>query len=300
MKKYAFLILAHTDPIHLQKLVYSLDFEHFDIYIHIDKKQDITKFQFDQYTLKYSELFIIQDREFVYWGDISIVHATLNMYMTAFKHRRYERFITLSGLDYPIKSNLEIYKELSNPQVEFIMGYPFKERDKHKVECIYFMKRKRIWNKVFNRITYTLYYKLPVSSGKPRLQLSTGEQWEFYFAPQWHALSFHFVEYMLSLLNNHPEILRRFAHSYAPDEILIPTILFNSPYKNRALRSFFPDGTHYNELCSIHYLNYDPVIEVFDEKSFDRIINSGKCFVRKLCSNKSQKLIEMLDKRRNS
>ena len=79
MKKYAFLILAHTDPIHLQKLVYSLDFEHFDIYIHIDKKQDITKFQFDQYTLKYSELFIIQDREFVYWGDISIVHATVTL-----------------------------------------------------------------------------------------------------------------------------------------------------------------------------------------------------------------------------
>lgn len=297
MKKYAFLILAHADPIHLRKLVYSLDFEHFDIYIHIDKKQDITSFQFGKYTLKHSDLFIIEDRVSVHWGDISVVHATLKMYMTAFKNKKYERFITISGLDYPIKNNREIYEEFSTPQVEFIMGYPLKQHDRHKVECIYFMK-KGIVNKIYNRITYTLYHKLSICLKKSRLQLFTGEEWEFYFAPQWHALSFEFVEYMLSQLNNHPEILQRFAHSYAPDEILIPTILFNSPYKNKALCSSAPDGTSYDEVSTIHYLNYSPVIEVFDENSFDRLVHSGKCFARKLNSNKSESLIEMLDKHR--
>ena len=294
MKKYALLILGHTDPSHMRRLIYSLDYEHFDIYVHIDKRQDISKFHFERYILNFSKLFVITDRIPVYWGDISIVYATLEMYRAAMRQMRYERFITLSGLDYPIKSNKDIFQILSDSQKEYIMGNPFEESDLHKVECFYCMK-KRIINKIINRVTTTLYRNTRISFGASNLTLSTGERWEFYFAPQWHALSYEFVEYMFQCLDNHPEILERFEHVYAPDEIAIPTILFNSKFKDRAIQSDFPPRTHYNQKTAIHYLNYGPVIEVFDENSFDSIVNSGKCFARKLCSNKSDTLIKMLD-----
>jgi len=42
-KKIAFLIAAHSDPPHLQRLVNALD-AHAEFFIHIDKKQPIAPF----------------------------------------------------------------------------------------------------------------------------------------------------------------------------------------------------------------------------------------------------------------
>lgn len=298
LKKYAFLILAHTDPAHLRRLIHALDYEHFDMYVHIDKKQDIAQFHFEDYALHSGELFVIKDTVPVYWSDISIVNATLKMYREAMHQRRYERFITLSGLDYPLKSNEEIFELLSDPQTEFIMGNPLEAHERHKVDRFNYMKPSFI-NKIFNKVAATIYNKMGISLGTPELVLRSAEHWAFYFAPQWHALSYEFVEYMLSCLDRHPEILKRFQRTYAPDELLIPTILFNSAFKNRALQADFPEKTHYNHKTAIHCLNYEPVIEVFDEKSFDMLIKSDKCFARKLRSNRSESLIALLDKHRN-
>ena len=102
---------------------------------------------------------------------------------------------------------------------------------------------------------------------------------------------------MFSVLEqNH--IRNWFRYSYAPDELMIPTILFNcEKFRNRALACNFPDNTHYNEKTALHYLNYDPFIEVYDEKSFDKIINSDKMFVRKVTSEKSKILTDMILKK---
>ena len=297
-EKFAILILAHTDPVQLKRLVCALDYPLFDIFIHFDKAKDIGDFNFNEYNLKHSELTIIPDRIRVNWGDISIVKATLNMYQTAFNKNKYSRYITLSGLDYPILSNDEIYQQLSNPNIEFIMGSPLEPSKLHKVECFYYFHHKFI-GKIINLITTTLYRKLKICFGKSYIKTSKGEKWEFYFSPQWHALSGAFVEYMLEFLAENPYYYKHFRFTYAPDELLIPTLLFNSPFKNNALISNFPEGTHYNLNTSIHYLNYDYKVKVFDENDYETLIGSGKCFARKLSSNKSEKLIEMLNQKRN-
>lgn len=46
----------------------------------------------------------------------------------------------------------------------------------------------------------------------------------------------------------------------------------------------------------MHYLNYDPVIETFDSPSFEKIVASGKCFVRKVRTGVSDELIERINK----
>ncbi len=293
MDKYAVLILAHSDPAQLRRLIYSLDSEYFDIFVHVDKKIDISQFCFQEYTLRHSELHVLDNRVKVYWGDISIVTATLNMYKAAFNRKRYARFITLSGLDYPLLSNSDIFNAFSDPNIEYIMGHPLEDKGKHKVQRLYFM-HSRLLNRVFGFI----YNKLHINLGHAVFHSPAGEPWNFYFAPQWHALSYEFVKYMLSFVDENPYYLRRFKHTYAPDELMIPTLLFNSEFKSHALRTDFPPNVHYNFKTAIHCLNYEPIIEVFDENSFDMIINSGKCFTRKLCSGKSETLIEMIDAHR--
>ena len=47
MKKHAYLIMAHTQPELLKKLLQMLDDERNDIYLHIDKK--VKNFDFDKF-----------------------------------------------------------------------------------------------------------------------------------------------------------------------------------------------------------------------------------------------------------
>ena len=119
-----------------------------------------------------------------------------------------------------------------------------------------------------------------------------------YFAPQWHALSGDFVKYMLDILRRNPQIHNYFKHSFAPDEMLIPTILFNSEYSNYA--TTFSIKQHYNDMAVTHYLNYGAKVQIFNEKNYGEIINSKKMFIRKVASGKSEKLIDMLNGYRNN
>ena len=280
--------MAHTDPDILRKLCEALDDSRFDLYIHIDKKVDITSFHIEKYTLKHSKLYVLENRVNVRWGDISVVDATINMYRQAHETGNYFRYVTLSGLDFPIKSNDEIYNTLIRDNIEFIQGNPVRGTELHKVKNFYFKKLGKLGGVISRAM------KLLRIERKQDLMID-GKAAQIYFAPQWHALSGNFVEYMLATIQNNDSIRKVFYFSLAPDELLIPTILFNNEeFKKRAIASDFPMDTHYNAKSTLHYLNYDPVIEVFDENSFEKIINSGKLFVRKVRSGKSDKLIELI------
>lgn len=286
-QKIAFLILAHNDPKMLSALVHALDYERFDIYIHVDAKSDINLFNFSYYNLRYSKLFILDNRERVYWGDYSIVQATLNMYRKA-SIREYCRYVTLSGNDYPLKSNDEIYARLTQNRLEYIMGMP--SLIPEKVSNYYFNKLG-----FFSKFLTHLFAILHIKRNKKPLVIN-GIEHTIYFAPQWHALSNESVSYILNTIDNNKKTIERFfKYSFAPDELLIPTLIFNSKFKDNTLKSQFPKGTHYNEMPAIHYINYEPIVQVFDDSCFEDLINSGKLFARKLNSKTSITLIELLN-----
>lgn len=72
--KHAYCILAHNEPELLKVLVSLLDDVRNDIYIHLDKMADISKYSV--LTSKSSVYFIPRIK--VLWGDLSIGIATLN------------------------------------------------------------------------------------------------------------------------------------------------------------------------------------------------------------------------------
>jgi hypothetical protein len=291
--KYAFLLLAHEDPQQLRRLIHALDDPRFDFFIYVDKKSNLASFDFDSYNLTHSRITVIKNRMRLYWGDISLVDATVALYREALSStRNYDRFITLSGLDYPIQSNNTIATVLSNPSIEFIMGNPITPQDSHKVECFYFWKLRSL-GKLGS--LFFLLFKMLNRKKSNYLQVKE-ENWVVYFAPQWHALSRECVLHILNTYDTNPEIRHYFRYAYAPDELLIPTILFNSPQmRSKALRDSFPEGTHYNKKPAIHYINYEPLVEVFTECKYPEIISSGKLFLRKAKTGISDKLLDMID-----
>ena len=84
MKKHAYLILVHNEPSIFETLISLLDDERNDIFVHVDKKTDITQFQKIQ--SHYSNLIFIQERIDVRWGDISMMQAEMNLFKGALRY----------------------------------------------------------------------------------------------------------------------------------------------------------------------------------------------------------------------
>jgi Core-2/I-Branching enzyme len=105
--KIAFLILAHADPKHLHRLCRTLGPKD-DIFVHIDKRTDLSSFEGP---LIPSNVKFTQRRIPVYWGDISVVEATLILLEEALRSKTpYLRLVLLSGSCYPIKKLEELRK----------------------------------------------------------------------------------------------------------------------------------------------------------------------------------------------
>lgn len=291
--KVCYCVLVHNDPKILKKLIYSLDYPGFDFVIHVDLKTNIEDYHFDQYELKYSRLVVLDNRCRVFWGDISIVEATLNMYRKGLSIDHYDRFVTLSGNDYPIMSNQEISDLFENNSEEYIYGNPIFKNHYFKVEKYYFFKHSRITRKLMHIVASAI---LPPKS---RYVTINDKQCGIYFSPQWHALTENCVKYILKTIDDNPQIMKYFRYSFAPDELLIPTIIFNSNFQTKDPGFEISVETHYNQKNATHYLNYDGPIEVFDERKYKEICKSNKIFLRKVRSGKSEKLIQLLEKKRN-
>lgn len=228
-KKIAICILAHTDFDNLERLIVALDSDYFDIYIHIDAKcGEINSTQFSSLA-RHSSVMVINERVSVHWGDYSVVRAMLLLYRKVLESdSSYAKIALISGLDYPILSNQDIYSKLSGSK-ELICGSKLDNRSaKFRVMTYHAMSAPRAIRYVAR--TFSKYLHIY----KQNFVVVDGAKLPIWFACQWTALTPNFVEYLLDCMDRNPSIRKYFSTSYAPDELLIPTLLFNSSFKNRA------------------------------------------------------------------
>lgn len=108
MKKYAYLIMAHTEPELLKILLELLDDERNDIYLHIDKKAE--DFPLDEIRQKVSRSkLVLTERTDVRWGSYSQIRCELVLLKEAVK-TEHAYYHLLSGMDLPIKTQDEIHE----------------------------------------------------------------------------------------------------------------------------------------------------------------------------------------------
>lgn len=243
MDKMAVCILAHTDSKQLKRLIYSLDSPYFDIFLHVDADTPNLLAELGEIKLANSCFSILSQPVHVAWGDYSMVEAILRMYREVLSSAiQYSRIILLSGLDYPIASNRDIFESLSNDR-EQIAGYELQEKElKYKVVTYHFMNRQRIVRAFLRAAGQALGMK------KPRTCNIDGKPCKIWFAPTWTALSHDCIQYVVDTIDRNPELVRYFRTAYAPDELMIPTIVFNSPFKSVATVLDNSRGQlHYND-----------------------------------------------------
>lgn len=293
MKKIAYLILAHADPKHFEKLVNAINYNA-RFFIHLDAKSDIKKFE--QLSLP-GDLVFIKDRVRVSWGSISMVDATLNLMQEALNSGEdFTHLVLLSGADYPMQSNPVIYDTFArNPQHEFIK-YIDMRQSAHYI--------KQIKQKWFKEQLFHTSNKFLRNCDKTIRQLANKLQlhnrWDNavvpYFGSQWWAFTPGCANYILKYVKDQPEYYNNNKHSFSPDEHFFHTVVGNSPYSEKCDGLLPYEGRGTWRTANLHIIHHS-LTKWYTIDDWDEIKSSDKLFIRKVNSTVSGELIDLIDKK---
>ena len=235
-------------------------------------------------------------------GDDSV----LDMYLNTVNWLLEENFdfdwlICLSGQDYPTRPISEIEDFLSRTEYDGFISYwdilseesPLGKEAGRKRFFAQYMRLPE-WSKWWLRKLSIIEPFIPILKIQWRFALigleakSTPfhDDFKCYGAWYWSTLSRKCLEFLRSYLEEHPELLRYYKKTLAPEESLIATVLVNSQQFN---------------LCNdcLRYLDYPPELFGFARNltvdDYAKIISSDSLFARKFDPKQDSKILDLLD-----
>jgi len=283
--KHAYLIIAHHEFELLVRLVKALDDKRNAIYIHFDKKVD----QLPLLRTADADLYILDHRVNVRWGDVSQIEAEIVLFQQALKLGPYAYYHLLSGVDLPIKSQDFIHSFFAKHEgKEFIDFYPGDAR----LEIDKKVRRYHLFPKDFRSAPGLLnLFRKGLRSVFLRMQYVFGirrhHQTVFKKGLNWVSVSQEFVLY---LLGKKDEILKDYQNTFCADEIFLQTVCWNSPFRNKVFDS--PDEGH-GCLRMVSWHN-NRLVD-WEEKDFPALMKSEALFARKFNNNNTAFLDNFLN-----
>lgn len=293
MKRICYLILAHADPKHFERLVNAINY-HARFFVHLDAKTNIENFR--ALSLPDSLTFI-EDRVRVSWGGISMIDATLKLIEAALNcGESFTHLVLLSGADYPIKKSSFIYETFSkNPEHEFIKFIDMRESAHYMNQINTKWFKEPIVQKPSKIVRLTDKIVRNVGN-RIKLRNPWDESIVPYFGSQWWAITVDCARYVLNFLKENPKFYSQNKFTFAPDEHFFHTIIGNSTFKEKS------DGVHKYEgrgtwrMANIHIIHHS-LTKWYTVADWEEINSSDKLFVRKLNSSASDGLIKLIDEK---
>lgn len=303
----AYCISAYKDPQQLRKLILTLNTDSSFFFVHIDKRvKNISEFE----TIKKDcpHLKICKQRFFVQWGGWNQVKYQELFLKEALEFPiRIDRILILTGMDYPLWSNDRIHHYFEqNPEIIMMKGINLTRLQKPspmsnllRIKHIgrdWPIKSNLLWKietKLFRVIATILPFR------RKNFLVINNEQWDIWQASGYFSVNREQAEYILQTLKK-SAIIQYFRFCFVPEEMTIPTIIFNSKYKKNA--QILSDTVYkgLTTLAALHIFEYGKTIKIYTENDFQVLTQSGKMFARKLCTGHSEKLIELLNKHFNA
>lgn len=231
--RIVYMIMAHNNPAHLQRLIHRLSAPGASFHVHIDAKADQAPFEH----LASPTVQFCLDRVSCSWADISLVTATLRLMRDAAAARPdADYFVLLSGACYPLQPVHYIESYLAQHRgTEFIevYGLPNAQFGKPLGRLTHYWIKKgkplaRLrWplQRLLNRILPPRDYTKALDGGEP----VTGSQW-------W-CLSGDAVRYVLDYNERRPALYRFCKYVDCSDEFFFQAVLWNSPFRDKISHS---------------------------------------------------------------
>ena len=283
----AVLVIAHKNIEHVIELSQLLR-KQFEVYIHIDKKCNVSGLQMN-------ELFNIGAHVYqsvdVRWGGWSIAEAARILFREALKNKEITYMHVISGEDYPVKPLKTIYEFYENNDQIYIQCEPAEGSVKSGESQVLWQKyyfdydkinRRTTFGKIYHRYTLLKQTLLHVDKFK-----ELGVNLKLYQGANWMDIPRDAVSYFMDYFDEHENVRKLFMTGYCSDEFWIQTILKNSEFESRI------DGDIHRYIkWEKQYDNYPAVL---DEREFSKIKGGNYHFARKFNPQYSAALIRMID-----
>lgn len=289
--KHAYCIIAHNEPLILQKLIEAIDDERNDIFLLIDKKTEQAIFKGIK-TNKSKLVFV--PRIDIRWGDISLIKAELTLLEIASQQNAYQYYHLLSGVDLPIKSQDYIHNFMNEHNGKEFVGYAQGECNvhdlRHKTRHYYILTRYyrsslpiRFLCKII-RSSLLFLQKIIKYERHFNIELKKGVNWI--------SITHKFCIY---LIERKKLILNTFKYTLCSDEMFVQTILYQSPYRKNIYK---PNYDFDSCLREIDWQRGSPYTWGSNPKDINNDImilkNSEKLFARKFSSKNMDFINEIL------
>lgn len=279
--KLVHLIMAHNQPPveELARLVRRLRHPDAVVYIHYDLKFDLAPVK--KFFAGYPEVFFVKKRVKVGWATYSMIEATVNSFAEIMEdYPQLDYLNLLSAQDYPLRPVDQFHSYL-----EQHLGKAFMHTLDVRTE----------WTEAISRVTEYHLDSLDIP-GKYFIQ-----GWMNRILPerrmpgnmipvgrsQWFTIAGKHVYYILETLEQNKALVRFFKLSWAPDEMLFQTILYNSEYQ----KDMVNDNLRYIDWSEG---NKNP--KLLTSEDLQPLLTSGKYFGRKFSAAKDVAVLDQLDR----
>lgn len=281
---HAFLIETHDCPELLQRIVNRLNSPNHYFFIHLDAKSKVSKIETSHIRGGYLS---DNQRVKVFYPGFSMIEAEISLMRAAVAHPDgMDYFHLISGHDYPCRTNEEFDAFFEGCQ----KGRSFMHFDTDEQHIEWESKITRRYEPYY--LQEQIKHRIPRGIIERFLNFCFRRKKNIELYAGWNWFSWHrtLAEWVLNYYDTHPDYVNRFHYTKCCDEVIFHTMLFHyikelNIDRDNALRyiDWFPNR------------EYDTLPLVLDERDFASIRNSGAFFCRKVFSDRSKKLLDMLD-----
>ena len=286
MKKHAYLIMAHTQPELLKKLLKMLDNERNDIYLHIDSKAKDYPLDEIAAVLQKSKC-IFTERTDVKWGSYSQIHCEMILLKEAVK-TEHAYYHLLSGMDLPIKSQEQIFAFF-----EKYNGLEFVDEDGATISEAA-LSRVKYTHKFYGKAgsVKDILGALSVK-GQKLLGVDKTQKYGniiFQKGRNWFSITHGLAKLVVEKEDWIQEV---FGQSVCGDELFLQTVARNSEYAEKICNpNTMPEVPDTRYIDWKRGSNNNPY--VFREDDFEELKNALGLFARKFDLNVDKKIVEKL------
>lgn len=286
MKRHAYLIMAHTQPELLKRLMNLLDDERNDLYIHIDSRAVDYPLEELAGEVKNAGC-VFTERSEVVWGTYSQINCEMILLKEAVK-KEHAYYHLLSGMDLPIKTSEEIFDFF-----ERYDGLEFIDEDSAVIS-----------EAALDRIRYKHHFFGKAGSIRDLLgavetrcqkllKIDRTEKYKnilFQKGRNWFSITHGLAKYTVEKESWIREI---FADSVCGDELFLQTVARNSRYAEKICNPNtmpkIPDSRYidWKRGC-----NNNPYI--FRETDYEELRSAEALFARKFDLTVDEKIVERL------
>lgn len=298
--KHAYLIIVHKSINQLKLLLQLLDYPGNDIFIHVDKKSDITEEEVATIQLKYTSIQVFKTIT-VYWADYSQCEVELLLLKKALSYSKktdckYDYLHLISGVDLPIKTQGQIHQFFSqNAGKEFV---EYQTPQKHEPNSFYdrtryyhilskHYRKEGPFGKVISYCAVACEYICLFPQILFRVNRIPRDM-EFARGSNWFSITSDLAQFILS---KEKWIKKQYRFTRSGDESFLPMIVHNSRFREKLFIQSFNGDMHAN-MRFIDWSRGEPY--VFRTSDYDELEKTDLLFARKFDIDIDPNIVEKI------